>query len=113
MVESIDVANLTNSGFVATWTPRGNETEWTVCYGEEGFDVKTEGTKVKVTDKPEYKLTGLKEFTTYDVYVRAECGNNDASNWRLISATTLKVPAKPVGYRHDFSNEQENALWTI
>ncbi|MBO7233538.1 MAG: choice-of-anchor J domain-containing protein [Paludibacteraceae bacterium] len=112
MVESIDVANLTNSGFVATWTPRGNETEWTVCYGEEGFDVKTEGTKVKVTDKPEYKLTGLKEFTTYDVYVRAECGNNDASNWRLISATTLKVPAKPVGYRHDFSNEQENALWT-
>ena len=113
MVESIDLTNLTSNAVTVNWTPRGNETEWTLRYGPEGFDVNTEGTTVKVNGKPEYKVTGLDEFTTYDFYVRAECGNNDVSQWRLKSVTTLHTPAKGMGYTQDFSKEQENKMWVF
>ena len=112
-VESLDLVNVTSNSLQVAWTPRGKETAWTVCYGPAGFDRNNAGTTVSVTGKPNYTITGLDESTSYDIYVRAECGEGESGAWRVMTATTMFTPAEATGYTHDFSAEAENAKWVF
>ena len=80
-----DATNLTYSNVQGNsaeidWTDGGRAVEWDIEWGYEGF---AHGTGVVVrTDHHPYLLTGLTGETTYDVYVRAICGDNFISeNW--------------------------------
>src|SRR5699024_2279813 len=59
-----------------------DDAQWEVAYGEEDFDVdNAEGETVTVNDNPETTLEDLDVDTTYDVYVRAVCSEDDESEW--------------------------------
>lgn len=75
----ITVNNITPNEADVSWTPSNDETQWTVIYGEPGFDPEEEGAEVSVTDNPETTLENLDSATSYDVYVRAVCSDTDES----------------------------------
>ena len=81
----VTVSNIDMNSAVIAWTERGNATAWEIEYGPAGFSHGT-GTIVPVTQNP-HTLTGLTAGTQYDVYVRANCGNSDLSDWSLNHAT--------------------------
>ena len=80
-----DATNLTASDVrgnsaVLDWTDGGRATEWEIQWGFQGFEAGS-GVTV-IADHHPYTLTGLTGETTYDIYVRAICGNNFVSeNW--------------------------------
>ena len=113
MVDAIELSKFTSSSVHVAWTPRGEETEWTLRYGPAGFDVTKDGKTITVTGKPEYNLTALEEATQYDIYVRAECGEEGVGPWRMETALTQNAPAVGLGYRQDFSVEKENSKWVF
>ena len=56
-----------------TWSVgAANETNWTIIYGQIGFDPATGGTTVTSTTNSVI-LTNLDQLTTYDVYIYADC----------------------------------------
>ena len=96
----------TSNSVTLSWTPGGSETSWEIIYGASGFDLETEGTTVpSVTTNP-YTLTGLNSTTTYEIYVRANCGSGDLSNWSnsLLASTSMVAEALP--YQTDFTTDQ-------
>ncbi|MBR4919352.1 MAG: fibronectin type III domain-containing protein [Bacteroidales bacterium] len=74
-----DLSAISNSSSVIlSWTETGSATAWEIEYGAQGFTPGT-GTTVAVTTNP-YTIDNL-SAATYDFYVRANCGNNDFSDW--------------------------------
>ncbi len=82
------VSNVGYTSATLSWTAGGEETAWVLKYGLSGFNVATEGTSVELTG-PTYSLTGLADNTSYDVYVKAVCGDGDESIWQKTTFRTL------------------------
>lgn len=76
----LTVSNISQTNVDLAWTSNGAETSWDIVYGAVGFDIDTEGTIVTATTNP-FTLTGLTAATNYQVYVRANCGSGDISDW--------------------------------
>ncbi|MEJ6754931.1 MAG: hypothetical protein QNK57_07105 [Flavobacteriales bacterium] len=76
---AISIANITSSGSDISWTAGGTETVWDIEYGSSGFSLGS-GTTASVTTNS-YNIIGLSSATSYDVYVRADCGGGMLSNW--------------------------------
>lgn len=74
-----------------TWFA-GAASAWTVEYGYAGFTLGT-GTQVSV-DEATATLTGLNAYSTYDVYVKADCGLGYESNWS--SKLTFTTECGPI-----------------
>lgn len=81
------VSNVGYTSATLSWTAGGEETAWVLKYGLSGFNVATEGTSVELTE-PTYSLTGLADNTSYDVYVKAVCGEGDESRWVMTTFRT-------------------------
>jgi hypothetical protein len=60
------------------WT--GNGTTWDIEYDTTGFTPTGTPTVVGTTTNP-HSLTGLTDNTSYDFYVRTDCGGGDLSGW--------------------------------
>ncbi len=77
---TISTSNYTENAVDVEWTEFVTGTDWELIYGIPGFDPLTEGTIASgITTNP-YTLTGLATGTTYDIYVRTDCGG-DVSDW--------------------------------
>lgn len=74
-----------------TWFA-GAASAWTVEYGYAGFTLGT-GTQVSVNEATA-TLTGLNAYSTYDVYVKADCGLGYESNWS--SKLTFTTECGPI-----------------
>src|SRR5690606_32342247 len=70
--------NLTYSSAYLAWTSDG--TAFDIKWGAPGFDVETEGTLVEDFENGA-TLSGLDSNTTYEFYVRNNCGGGDLSAW--------------------------------
>lgn len=68
----------TSDGAVLTWTAGKDENEWNVRYSVKDAD---SWTVVPSIASETYTLTGLSLNVTYEVQVRAYCGENDESEW--------------------------------
>ena len=80
-------SNVTAHTVDLNWTAGGTETEWTI----EANGTLTTG----VTTNP-YTLTGLTAGTEYTVKVKANCTDEDASDWsNIVSFTTLPTCLAP------------------
>ncbi|MEL6812558.1 MAG: fibronectin type III domain-containing protein [Bacteroidota bacterium] len=86
-LENVELCNTpTNLALVAvssnsielTWD-ENNETAWEVEYGTVGFPTGT-GTTFQ-TSQSNFEITGLNASTTYEIYVRANCGIDGFSEY--------------------------------
>ena len=78
----LTVTNVSLSSADLSWLASGNETSWELEYGLSGFTQGT-GTLQQTSTNP-YQLSALDLETSYDVYLRGNCGANpgeDDSNW--------------------------------
>lgn len=83
---------------------------WGWAVGRQGFDVNT--ATINTTTSKTFTVTGLTGECSYDLYVRAECGNDDYSNWTRVRFTTMRAPAT-TPYYCDFDDEEENNQWIV
>ena len=90
-VSNLVADGITSSSATITWTAPAGQTKWELSYGMQGVD-EEHGTKVTVTVNPTFTIEGLEEDMSYDVYVRAVCGENTYSSW----STKLQFTTRPV-----------------
>ena len=81
---NISVVDATNNSAIIQWTNSGNETQWEIEYGPQGFAQGT-GTTTIVNSNPG-TISGLVSNTFYDAYVRAICSPGDTSFWTGIAS---------------------------
>ena len=62
------------------WTENGSSTIWDMEFGSEGFTPTGTPTTTGVTTNP-YNITGLTANSSYDWYVRSNCGSGEYSSW--------------------------------
>ena len=83
------VAGLTTNSVDLTWTETGTATAWEIEYGPVGFTPGgTAGTVENVTNEPPYTVSGLSGSTSYDFYLRADCGNEYSAYSPVLTVTT-------------------------
>jgi len=83
---ALSATNIGDESADLAWTETGVSTSWEVEYGVTGFTQGT-GTIVAPATNPQ-AVTGLTTLTTYDFYVRADCGGGDYSAWSPPSTFT-------------------------
>ena len=90
----LTAANITGSTADISWVAGATETAWNYEYGPTGF-IQGSGTSAPLTSSST-TLTGLSPLTNYDIYIQADCGAGDLSDWTgPISFSTLPTP--PLG----------------
>ena len=82
---SVLAYNIGNNSATVSWVP-GNASSWEIEYGQTGF-AHGNGTTA-TTSNHLYTLTGLSPQTSYDVYVRGDCGNSIISDWSPVTQFT-------------------------
>jgi subtilisin family serine protease len=88
---------ITFESALISWNAIGDEVLWDLVWGSPGFDPYTQGTLVSGLTESTYLLEGLNTFTSYQAYVRADCGDDDTSLWTgPVSFTTLATCPAPV-----------------
>ncbi len=87
----VEANNIGPNSAKIEWDP-GSETAFEVEYGLSGFNIGT-GTRMQ-TSQVSLFIDGLTELTTYDAYVRSNCGSDGFSNYNSVTFTTLE-PVNP------------------
>ncbi len=100
--------NITSTSAVLNWTENGSATTWNIEYGPIGFTLGG-GTSITTSTKP-YTLTNLSIGTTYDWYVRTDCGGGDQSTWSGPSTFTTNCAALTATYNQNFDQVTEPDL---
>ena len=75
MPTNVTATDITYTSATISWSAQGNETAWEVRYTGDGTDDTIMATANNVT------LEGLFAATSYNVYVRALCGEDRYSEW--------------------------------
>ena len=81
---AVAVSDVLTTTATVSWT--SNDVNFNIEYGPSGFTLGS-GTSATSTATT-YALTGLTSATSYDVYVQADCGAGDTSEWVLVSFAT-------------------------
>lgn len=82
---SIDQINSTSAFF--SWET-GGESAFEFEYGPNGFNLGS-GTKIQ-TSQTEYLIDGLEPLTTYEIFLRSNCGSDGFSDYISGNFTTLE-----------------------
>ncbi|KAA3645132.1 MAG: T9SS C-terminal target domain-containing protein, partial [Bacteroidetes bacterium] len=98
---SLLTSNLTSTSVDLAWTENNTATSWKIEYGTSGFTQGT-GTIVTTSSNP-HSLSGLTAQTTYDWYVRTDCGGgSDTSTWSIVNSFTTACNAYTTPYFEGF-----------
>lgn len=90
--EQLSLEYLSNTTADFSWISGADESSWEVVYGEPGFDPEDED-NISATDQNYISLTDLESETSYEIYVRAVCSEDDKSEWTgPVAFTTLAEP---------------------
>jgi hypothetical protein len=93
-----------------SWTNGATETMWNIEYGPIGFTPGT-GTFISVTTNP-YTLPGLTPETFYDIYIQADCGGGDESDWVGPVTVQTECSALTAPYLESFDTGVLPNCWT-
>ena len=74
------VSNITLTTADLSWLASLGTNQWDIEYGVHGF-VKGTGTIVSATQSNPQQIIGLSGATSYDWYVRTDCGSGSYSSW--------------------------------
>ncbi|MDX9790307.1 MAG: GEVED domain-containing protein, partial [Candidatus Kapabacteria bacterium] len=87
---ALTATDITANSAVLGWTSGGSDFD--IKYGAPGFDVETAGVLVEGFANGG-TLSGLDAATTYQFYVRQDCGNDETSDWAGPFGFTTLCPA--------------------
>jgi len=87
---NLNAATITTNSANLSWTETGTATEWILEWGLQGF-ASGSGTSVNLT-AANYALSGLSPNTSYQFYVKANCGGQTSSQAGPFTFTTLQNP---------------------
>ena len=76
---SLNATNISATSADLSWVAGGTESVWELTWGVQGFATGS-GTLVPMLNTNNYNLTGLSANTSYDFYVKADCGFGTGSN---------------------------------
>lgn len=76
---NLNLYTVDTCGFGVDWYGE-NESAWEIEFGESGFTLGT-GTVISTSNTDYYINTDISPNTTYEVYVRANCGSQGYSNY--------------------------------
>ena len=97
----VEVTSVTDNSVSVSWLARNNETAWLVAVVPAGSDV-TLATPETVYENP-YTIYNLTDNTEYDVYVKADCGGGDESNWSSpVTFWTRCLPTNVIPFTESF-----------
>lgn len=85
---NVVVNGITDTTVNVDWTTYSDESIWNVMVVPAGAAMDTAGI-VKQADAHPFVFGGLEANTAYDVYVQADCGDGDLSEWSL--STTFRT----------------------
>ena len=95
-------ANVTDNSVELTWTEVGDATTWEVVYGPVGFTPSDTTGTVEIATTVPFTLGNLTSATTYDIYVRSDCGDEYSQYGTHITVTTACVPVDSLPYVEGF-----------
>ena len=105
------VSNITSTSADLSWTQLGSVSSWDIELGTTGFTPTGTPTQSGVTNP--YTYTGLTANTTYDWYVRADCGSGQYSAWVGPNTFTTRCDANTTyPYTQDFATWPPNC-WDL
>ena len=98
----VNISEVTHQSATVSWQPMGSESVWELVVMPHGVPVN-ENIAITASDSF-YTVTGLTPSTDYDVYVRANCGN-EVSIWSGVeSFTTRCVPVDTLPFTENFDS---------
>lgn len=94
--------NLNHNSFDLGFTENGNATSWNIEYGPVGFSLGSGIQILNVNTNP-ININGLTPNTTYQFYIKSNCGLNEESQWsNPIQITTLCAPITSLPWSDNF-----------
>jgi len=93
------------------WTEMGTATIWDIEYGVTGF-TQGAGTMVTGTTTNPYALSTLTPSTTYDFYVKADCGGSGQSGWAGPYSFATSCTAFIAPYIESFDGTTTPSCWS-
>jgi len=108
---ALAVANTTSTSADLSWVEMGSAALWDIEWDTTGFSQGT-GNMITGTTTNPHNLTGLTANTTYDFYVRADCGGSGTSPWTGPFSFTTLCNAFIAPYSESFDNTTTPACWT-
>ena len=110
---AVTISDLGLEGATLTWSDNnGQNTAWQVAYGPAGFNLSTVTPEDVYTNS--YIFTGLTSNTSYDFYIRTDCGDGSYSSWSpVLNFMTLAGLPAQTPYFCDFEDADENASWAL
>ncbi|MDR3046407.1 MAG: fibronectin type III domain-containing protein [Bacteroidales bacterium] len=85
-VSALSFSDLTTTSATVSWTPSSAETQWLLSYKLN--TTLTWSDEIIVSTNPSYTLSGLASYSSYNVRVRAICGEGDTSYYRIADFMT-------------------------
>lgn len=109
--ENLVADNITAVTAHINWVPVGNEEQWTLSYGLTGFS-PNEGTIIN-SENPTYVINSLSPNTSYQVYVRSNC-TEDNSAWTGPVSFTTPYGCEQVTniYANELNSESVEIAWS-
>ena len=106
---SISTVNITIESVTVNWSSSETGASYEIQYGETGFTLGSG--QVTTASGNSTTISGLTEGTTYQFYIRSNCGGNDFSDWAgPISVTTSMVECPEAGNLGAFSITENSAF---
>lgn len=96
------IDSFTDSEVTVSWTASNGETDWEIVVQPAGTGTPV-GSGTATTNNP-HTATGLTSQTDYEVYVRANCGGGDYSNWVGPAPFTTDCTILTVPFSEDFES---------
>ncbi|MBQ4399131.1 MAG: fibronectin type III domain-containing protein [Bacteroidales bacterium] len=103
---ALTVSAVTANSATLSWTSGGNENNWVLEYGTASDF--TGATSVDVSDNATTTLEGLTSGATYYARVKADCGNDDTSEWSTSVSFTTECVAITVDAQHSWTEDFES-----
>ena len=110
---SLAASAITDTTADLAWTAGGTEASWDIEFVDIGGGETATGTPTNNVSTNSYQATSLDSNNEYEVYVRANCGVGEVSDWIFTSFTTSCAPAiTTFPSTTDFTLNPPTACWT-
>jgi hypothetical protein len=104
-------SNITTSSVELSWIENGHASAWQIMLDTAGFDT-IGAVPVSVSTNP-YVWSGLNENTTYDWYVRSDCGWGGYSIWTGPHPFWTICSPKSTPFVEDFTSDTLPDCWSM